>query len=320
MGKVGKISAIKKEYGSALNTEASLAKHGHSRMPGTGSYKFPYKELDGRYRTGLDPDASYIKRIQDSTAREIEIKRAIELKKKFEDIFGVDLSPTSKFWNASLSASNYDTNHVQGEKLIDGDNLYDFDNPMRELTFTWLRVHPTIASSYQAWERGEYPAETQFYVVDDEVESKVLFKKKSEINKAISAFEAMTPTKRKKIARLLGCPVSDDSTEEAVYNQVDNILKQTEFKSGKYQGMTPVRVFNSFAELSENLVHVKDLVKQAIAHSIYRIGVSGKIMKGESEIAKSEEELVKFLVDEDNQGDLILLEKEISAKKLLAVS
>ena len=28
-----------------------------SRIPGTGVFKYPYKELDGKYRTGLDPDS-----------------------------------------------------------------------------------------------------------------------------------------------------------------------------------------------------------------------------------------------------------------------
>lgn len=321
MGKFGKISAIKKEYGSSMSTDASLAKNGHSRIPGTMVFKYPYKELDGRYRTGLDPDASYIKRIQDPTAREVEIDRVTKLRAKLElALGGINLGPHSKFWNASLAGSSNDINHVQGEKLMDGDNFYDLSQPLKELAFSWLRVHPTIASSYQAWERGEYPSETQFYVVDDDIENQVLFKKKAEINKAIVAFEGMTPEKRKKIARLLGCPVTDETKESVVYNLVDTLLKQTEFKSGKYQGMTPVKIFNQFSDLKENLLNVKDLVKQAIAHSVYRIGSSGRIMKGEFEVAKSEEDLVKFLVDEDHQDELIMLEKELNSKKLIAVS
>jgi hypothetical protein len=68
-----------------------------------------------------------------------------------------------------------------------------------ERAFAWLRVHPTIAASYQAWERGEYPAETQFYVADDDIENAVVFKKKQLINKAIVKFDSMTPEKKRKI-------------------------------------------------------------------------------------------------------------------------
>jgi len=202
---------------------------------------------------------------------------------------------------------------------MDGDNYFDFSQPLREIAFAWLRVHPTIASSYQAWERGEYPADTQFYVADDEIENAVMYKKKQLINKAIIKFDAMTPERKKKVARLLGLPITDDTKEEVVYNQVDNLLKQTEFKNGKYAGLNPVEVFGRFADMKENLLHIKDLVKQAIAHSIYRSKPNGKIYEGEFEIAKDEDDLVRMLVDDDNQDQLLTLEGKLKTKKLASV-
>ncbi len=322
MGKIGKISTLKKEYNnSQLQTmQGGLAQKGMTRIPGTGVFKYPYKELDGRYRTGLDPEANYIRRIQDPTEKELEIERVTELREKLETALGgIDLGPRSSFWNYGLSTSSSDTLHVQPVKLLDGDNYFDLGQPLQELAFAWLRVHPTIASSYQAWERGEFSAETQFYVVDDEIESAVLFKKKQLINKAIIKFDAMTPEKKRKVARLLGLPVTDDTKEEMVYNQVDNLLKQTEFKAGKYQGLNPVEVFNRFADMKENLLHIKDLVKQAIAHSVYRVKPNGKITEGELEVAKDEEDLVKYLADEDNQDELLTLEGKLKSKKLAAI-
>jgi CO dehydrogenase/acetyl-CoA synthase gamma subunit (corrinoid Fe-S protein) len=129
----------------------------------------------------------------------------------------------------------------------------------------------------------------------------------------------MTPDKKKKVARLLGLPVTDDTKEEVVYNLVDNVLKQTEFKTGKYQGLTPVEVFNRFADMKENLLHIKDLVKQALTHSIYRAKANGKIYEGEFEVAKDEDDLVKFLADDDNQDELITLEQKVKTKKLASV-
>lgn len=322
MGKIGKISTIKKEYNnSQLQTmQGGLAAKGMTRIPGTGVFKYPYKELDGQYRTGLDPNAAYIKRIQDPTERELEIERVTKLKEKLEAALGdVNLSPRSSFWNYGLSTSTEDTLHVQPVKLLDGDNFFDLTNPLQELAFAWLRVHPTIASSYQAWERGEYPADTQFYVADDEIENAVLFKKKQLINKAIIKFDAMTPEKKRKVARLLGLPVTDDSKEEVVYNLVDNLLKQTEFASGKFQGLNPVEVFGRFADMKENLLHIKDLVKQAIAHSIYRVKPNGRVYEGELEVAQDEEDLIKFLIDDDNQDALLTLEQKLKTKKLASV-
>ena len=322
MGKLGKISTLKKDYNnSQLQTmQGGLAAKGLTRIPGAGVFKYPYKELDGKYRTGLDPDASYIKRIQDPTERELEKERVTKLKKKLElELGDVDLGPRSSFWNYGLSVSNDDNLHVQPVKLMDGDNIFDLSNPLQELQFSWLRVHPTIASSYQAWERGDYPADTQFYVADDEIENAVLFKKKQLINKAIVKFDGMSPEKKKKVARLLGLPVTDNTTEESVYNQVDNLLKQTEFKNGKFSGLDPVKVFNQFADMKENLLNIKDLVKQALHHSIYRMKPNGKIYEGEFEVAMDEDELVKMLADDDNQDTLLTLEGKLKSKKIAAI-
>jgi hypothetical protein len=322
MGKTGKISTIKREYNSSqLQTmDSGLAQKGMTRIPGTGVFKYPYKELDGKYRTGLDPDATYIKRIKDDTERELEVERVTALRKRLEDEIGdIDLGPRSKFWNYGLSLSPDDQTHVQAVKLMDGDNYFDLANAFQEIAFSWLRVHPTIASSHQAWERGEYPAETQFYVVDDEIENAVIYKKKQLINKAIVKFDSMTPDKKRKVARLLGLPVTEDSKEEVVYNLVDNVLKQTEFKNGKYSGLSPVEVFNRFADMKEALLHIKDLVKQAITHSIYRVKPNGKVYEGEFEIAKDEEDLVKFLADDDNQDELLTLEGKLKTKKLASI-
>ena len=322
MGKMGKISTIKKEYNSTqLQTlQTGLAARGLTRIPGTGVFKYPYKELDGQYRTGLDPNASYIRRISDPLEREMEVERVTALRDRLQDALGgVDLGPRSKFWNYGLSTSSDDALHIQPVKLIDGDNFFDLSIPLQELAFAWLRVHPTIASSYQAWERGDFPAETQFYVADEDIENAVVFKKKQLINKAIVKFDSMTPEKKKKVARLLGLPVTENTTEEAVYNQVDNLLKQTEFKNGKYQGLNPVEVFNRFADMKENLLHIKDLVKQAITHSVYRVKPNGRIYEGEFEVATDEDELIKHLADEDNQDDLITLEQKLKSKKLASV-
>ena len=322
MGKLGKISTLKKDYNnSQLQTmQGGLASKGLTRIPGAGVFKYPYKELDGKYRSGLDPDASYIKRIQDPTERELEKERVTKLRQKLESELGdIDLGPRSSFWNYGLSVSNDDNLHVQPVKLMDGDNIFDLSNPLQELQFSWLRVHPTIASSYQAWERGDYPADTQFYVADDEIENAVLFKKKQLINKAIVKFDSMSPEKKKKVARLLGLPVTDNTTEESVYNQVDNLLKQTEFKNGKFSGLDPVKVFNQFADMKENLLNIKDLVKQALYHSIYRMKPNGKIYEGEFEVAMDEDELVKMLADDDNQDILLTLEGKLKSKKIAAI-
>jgi hypothetical protein len=320
MKKIGKISAIKREFNTQVKTmQSELMNKGLTRIPGTGVFKFPYKEVTGKYRTGLDHEAAYIKRIQDSVAQEIEIKRVKDLCTKLSGLLNQDLSPTSKFWNYTLSSSPDDPLHVQPAKLVDGDNVFDFSDPWKELTFAWLRVHPTIASSFQAWQRGEFPADTQFFVVDEELETNVTYKKKQSINKAIVKLSDMTPTKRIKIARVMGLPVSEESKEEFVYNTLDTQLKQAEFKSGKFQGFSPVQVFDKFADMDDKILEVRDVIKQAITHSIYRIKPTGKIYEGEVEVANDEDDLIKYLADDDHQEDLIILGQKLKGKKIAAI-
>ena len=322
MGKIGKISVIKRDYNnSQLQTmQGGLAARGMTRVPGTGVFKFPYKELDGKYRTGLDVDAAYIRRIGDPLEKELEIERVKALRARLEEALGdIDLGPRSTFWNYGLSTSTEDQQHVQLVKLIDGDNIFDLSVPFQELAFSWLRVHPTIASSLQAYERGEYPADTQYYVADDEIETAIIYKKKQLVNKAIAKFDGLSNEKKRKVARLLGLPVTEDSKEDSVYNLVDNVLKQTEFKTGKYQGLSPIEVFSRFADMKDDLLHIKDLVKQAVSHSIYRIKPNGKVYEGEFEISKDEDDLVRFLIDEDHQDELIILEGKLKTKKITAV-
>jgi hypothetical protein len=322
MGKSGKISVIKRDYSnSEIQTmQSELSRNGMSRVPGTGVFKYPYKEIDGKYRTGLDPEAAYLKRIQDPTERELEIERVTKLRDKLEKALGgIDLGPRSSFWNYGLSSSAEDFQHVQPEKLLDGDNYFDFTVPFRELAFAWLRVHPTIASSYEAWQKGEYPADTQYYVADQEIENKLIFKKKQQINKAIVKFDAMTPEKKRKVARLLGLPITDESPESVVYNEVDNILKEVNFKKGVFKGKSSIDMFNRIADMKENLLHIKDLVKQALTHSIYRVKPNGRVYEGEYEIAKEENDLVKFLADDENQDELLILEKKLKTKKIASV-
>ena len=61
MGKTGKISTLKKEYNnSQLQTmQGGLAMKGMTRIPGTGVFRYPYKELDGKYYHDYSDDASW---------------------------------------------------------------------------------------------------------------------------------------------------------------------------------------------------------------------------------------------------------------------
>lgn len=320
MAKGAKISPIKKEFSSTFATiDSSLGRHGYVRTPGTGRMFLPYKERTGVYKTGLDVNAAYMKRLKSVSIEqyEAEAERITKDKARLEEALGCVncLNPTSNFYNF---ASDEPTK-VYPVKLSNEDKIFDLTDTMEEITWNWIKVYPLIAPSMEAYMRGDCPSECQYYIVDADVETKMAYGKKKEINQAIYKFEQMTPTRKKRVARLMGLPVTEDTKEEEVYNIVDSALKEVEFKSGRFKGSSTVRMFNEISGLSEDRLKVKDLVEQILIKNIYREKPSGKIYEGEAEIYKSKDELITYLLEDAHQEDLLMLEKRLNAKKLAEV-
>lgn len=318
MGKIGKISVIPKDFSSAFPTmEKSLREKGMSRMPGTVAMKFPYRDLNRRYRTGLDEEAAYIKKMEKVSVPEAaaEKKRVLDLRLSLEAATGLDLSPTSSYYNY-LSR---DSVKVQPVKLIDGDNIFNLDDPWQAITYCWLSAHPTIARSLAAYKRGEYAHDTVYFINDEDIEGAIIYQKKKNANDAIIKFNSWSLEKRKKVARLLDLPITDDTREELVYNIVDDFLKSQVVLNGVHKGIDPIKIFGVYADLKDDVLFVKDIVEQAFTNHIYRERKGGRIYEGELEIFVSKDELIEHLLDDANQGDLMELEKKLQLKKFAQV-
>lgn len=316
MGKIGKISIIPKDYGSAFPTmEKSLRDNGMSRAPGTVKIMFPFKEMNGRYRTGLDEHAPNILRMEDPKDRDIEQKRVKKLRIELEEKTGIDLSPNSTYYNHTSKG----VHKVQGIKLTDGDNIFNLDDHWQAITFNWLRAHPSIASSLKAYQKGQYPSETHYYVNDEDVENEIVYHKKKTSNDAIIRFDSWSLEKRRKVARLLDLPVGDDAKEESVYNMVDNFLKSSQVNHGSHKGKDPIKVFGLYADLKDDVIYTKDIIEQAIKNGVYRERKGGRIYEGEQELFKDKDQLIEHLLDSNNQEDVLTLEKKLKIKKMAEV-
>lgn len=313
--KSGKLSPIKKQYSEQISTvESSLAKHNLYRYPGTARIFSPSKQ-GAKYKTGLDKDSLYMQHLKKNAIEKYKeelqwIDFAIE---KLKEAFGqeIDLSPYSDVWNAYSEKEGI---HVTPVKAQNEDIFFDLNDPLHLLNYCWIRVENTIASSLEAYNRGEFP-DAQYYIADDDAENKLAFSRKKVVNKAITDFEKMVPDKQRKIARLMGLPITDDTPEYVVYNVMDVALKQSEFKEGVHKGLSTINVFNDFASLVDGRLDVMDLVNQAIQFNIYRIGVGGKITEGGVTIAQSRDELVELLISDAKQMDKLALERRVKEKK-----
>jgi hypothetical protein len=317
MGKIGKISIIPKDYDGAFPTmEKSLRQRGLSRSPGTTKMMLPSKLVSGKYCTGLDESAKHILRIEDPVMKKAEQDRVKALRKRLEEETGVDLSPTSQYYNFTSKQPGV---HVEPVRLVDGDNIFNLDDAWQHITYLWLSADPRIASSLAAYERGEYPHDTQYYVNDEDVESAMQYKKKKTANDAIIKFDSWSLEKRRKVARLLDLPVSENTREEVVYNLVDSFLKAPQVSGGVHKGKEPIRVFALYADLKDDVLYVKDLVEQAFKHQVYKEKKGGRVYEGELEVFRDKQELIDHLMNDDNQEDLLELEKKLKVKKLAHV-
>jgi hypothetical protein len=228
-----------------------------------------------------------------------------------EQYTGISLDVRSQYYNYTSRG----THKVEPVKLADDDNIFNLDDPWQSITYNWLKAHPAIASSLQDYNSGKYPADTQYYINDDDVESEIQYKKKKTANDAVVKFDSWTLEKRRKIARLLDLPVTDNTKEEVVYNMVDNFLKAPSVANGVHKGRDPIKVFSVYADLKDNILYVQDLVEQAFKHQIYKEKKGGRVYEGELEVFKNKEELIDHLLDEGNQADLLELDKKLKIKK-----
>lgn len=307
-----------------MSISNSLAEKGIMRFPGTSVGTVPIKEPSGKYRTGLDPDAEYIKRmmLSDPTNGKIERSKVIERKERLEAATGLDLGPRSEYYSG-VYGPKYGTSEVASRvKLIDGENIFNFSNPFKEVEFWWvIQNTDLIAPSLQAVNTSKAKSTVQFYVNNPDEEATIVYNKKKSANKAIKDLETMSIDRRKQVARLLGLPISDSDKEEMVYNELDKFVKLDNIRTGEYQGQDPVKLFNDIAALTDDILAVKDLVRTALRLRVYtKQPRSPLVYEGEHMIAQSEEALVQKLSLDTEQNDRLALEIKVEDKKKLKQS
>ena len=310
---IGKISTIKrKEQFAPDTTPGSLQRAGLTRAPKTKMIMYPAKNIDGSYRTGLDPNASYINRMPPEEA-ELERSRVegyLEMAKQFYP--DVDLGPRAPFWKDMVKRSGH-ADVAPVANLVDGDNYYDLDNPQALIVYCYLRVHPTIAPSGQAVLQGHYGKAT-YYVNDYDVETAVAYKKKTKITKAVSKLDSMTLEKRKMIARQLGLRISEDAKEEAVYVALYDYINEIDSKKS-----SNIDLFGTLADMKDENLLIKDVVKQALEYNVLRKN-GFVLMRGDNQVAKDEQSYAEHLSNVKNQDELISIQEEIKLKKSLKYS
>ena len=278
------IRPYKRQPSSMRTLEGSLYQNGYNFIPGTVRKFFPRVDSRGVIRTGLDENSPKIRAIFDPKVKEAEVQRIKQLKDYYESILDESLEPNSTF---------YDEMKENGVTLEDGENIFNMENPREAVNFYWIMETDMVANSLDDIESGKVDTSiVKFYVYNGEVETKVTFERKKKINSAIASLDKMSAVKRKKIQKLIGLGLPMDSTEEEVYNAVDEFLRTP----ASAMDRDPIEQFAKITSYSDDLLDVKALVKDLVDKNIVRI--KGSIVyEGEHVWAKSIEEFELFLTD-----------------------
>jgi len=316
--RIGKITSIKKEYSNEYKQTlaGSLAANGYGRFPGSKVTFVPWKDTNGEYRTGLNPQALYIRQLERTNPEEAEQEKArvTALRDELQATTGLDLSPRSEYYS-KLYDENYDqANRAKIVKLKDGVNVFNLEDPYEAITYAWLRVHNDIAPSMEAYRTGKIRdiQDVFFYVDDYEFEVEQEHSKKVRINKAISTLESMSPDRQYKVARLLSLPVRNDDKPSAIYNAIDNFIKSAPRNGNSTQNIT---LFEKIVNMSDDNFHVRYTIEEALKYNVLREKAK-MIYEGETVLAKTKEELIGDYSTAKFQEELLALEEKLRQRKI----
>lgn len=318
MARIAKILPLPVNFKQGeMTMQNALAEKGYMRHPGTGIGICPVQGLDGKYLTGLDPQANYIRRMRMTNPEAADIEAAIvaERKERLESITGLDLGPRSEYYSG-VYGSKYNTGLVASRvKLIDGENVFNFANPHKEIEFWWLsQITDLIAPSQEEWKKGNCKSTVQFYISNPEAEAAIVYAQNMTVTKAIENLRQMTVDKQRKIAKLIGLPITDNDKPEIVFNVLYTMISKGSIEYGEYKGQNSVDLFNKITSMTDKVLTVKSLIKEAIQLRVLSRR-NGIIYEGEVAIAQSEDELIIQYSSDNKQMELLALEARVADKK-----
>lgn len=310
---IGKISTVQREVTDARvnGIQHSLKQKGLTMYPGSTVRIPPLKEIDGSYRTGLDEDAMYIRKMP-LEEQAIEKERVRELRKKIEEMYGgQDLGPRSKFYSDMFNPRDMGTeSRCPLAVLKDGDNVFNLDIKEQAVTYAYLRVQEReVAPSAESLLSGNY-SRCKFYVNDSDIEAERTFKQRSKINKAIGVLDSLSLEKQKQVSRVIGLPVVENTKPSVVYNVLDKYIKDSENpRSSNHSD-----IFLKYTSMKDDNLVILDTLKQCLTHNVLR-NSGGNIMKGDTLIAPSEAEAAKYYANPKKQQEYLLLQEELKLKQ-----
>jgi hypothetical protein len=265
--------------------DGSLYKEGLTRAPKTTLGVCMMIDSNKKPITGIDENSIKIKSIKDESARAIEFSRVKSLRESLEEATGESLTPDSAFWRDKVEVPY---------ELIDGDNIFDLNNPFQAIDYYWLTQLSIIASNLDDINSGKVNrTKTFYYVYEPDAEVTNEFNRKKLINDAVAILNKLGQTEAKRVAFLLNLKLPDSFTYPETYNELDNFIKTPK----TYGSHDPIEEFTKVCSYTPQVMAIKVLVKSLIDDRIIKQR-GDSVLEGENVLAKSIQDLENKLAED----------------------
>lgn len=266
-----------------------------SKLPNTYEKIQPRLGKDGRWLTGLDEEAMHINAIKDSEERLAEKKRIKELRESLEALTGYDLSGRSKFWDDFFVT-------------VKTDRPYDMSNPLEVIALNTLIASESVAPSLKETYNVKYN-DARFYVSREHEDVSEKISKKKKYGEAIAKLLELieTPDKAVIIGKYLGLAVNNNTPPDNIYDAF-----QTKIDNDEKTGF--IDKFNIALSKSPEDLSIALIMDEAFKYQVIRFR-DGLYQRGNITLGRDKAEVLKFLTDIRNSGELLSIQEEVETKR-----
>lgn len=266
-----------------------------SKFPGCYDIIQPSIGRDGRWKTGIDEDSVDINTIIDSKEREAKKKQVKAERESLERLLNQDLSGTSTFWESYFVTINT-------KKPL------DMANPLDRLAYHIILASGEVAPSLRDAATNVSYLRSKYYVSRENEDVSIKVERKRRYNEAISKFMDLmkAPDKALLVGRYLGLPIKESTPQNNVFDIFQNFLDSDD-------KLDSVNKFLFALKKTPEELGIKMVLDDAIKKKVIRV-TKGLFQRGNITMGKSIPEVLLWLSDPANSGELASIQEEIDLK------
>lgn len=266
-----------------------------SKFPGCYDIIQPAIGRDGRWKTGLDEDSVDVNTIPDAKEREARKKQIKAERESLERLLNQDLSGTSKFWESYFVTINT-------KKPL------DMSNPLDRVAYHVILASGEAAPSHRDAETEVDYLRSKYYIARENEDVSIKVERKRKYNEAISEFMDLmkAPDQALLVGRYLGLPIKESTPQNNVFDIFQNFLDSDD-KLGS------VDKFLFAIKKSPEELGIKMVLDDAMKKKVIRV-TKGLFQRGNITMGKSIPEVLQWLSDPANSGELASIQEEIALK------